>query len=259
MGGLHLKKTILTLTLGMLLGAAATAASPAYGAAKQYVLTLFEKPVIVNGTKYADAANPILNYNGKTYIPLAKIGDLTGVQYKWNAAKNQVEIGGSGSSSSTGSGSAGGGTSTNLGTPATPCESAGQKGCTLNPDTPIEEPTVVGYKGHADSEDPSYQWAVTMKYEKSEFPPLMSEGWISEAMLEEIESVRFNGTTDKNTVEFTNKSGLNKVVYKTVVLPENFNSTKNGDFLIDGIHFKLYEGGVFFSIQDLVAAGIIKG
>lgn len=67
--------------------------SPVSGAAKQYILTAFTGKVIVNGVEYKDAANPILNYNGKTYLPLAKIGDLTGVQYRWNAAKKQVEIG----------------------------------------------------------------------------------------------------------------------------------------------------------------------
>jgi hypothetical protein len=38
-----LKKTIVTLMAGALIGAAAMVAVPAYGAAKQYVLTLFER------------------------------------------------------------------------------------------------------------------------------------------------------------------------------------------------------------------------
>lgn len=246
-----MKKTFLTLALGMLLGAAAMIATPAYGAAKQYMLVLFEKPVLVNGVKYADAANPILNYKGKTYIPLAKIGDLTGVQYKWNAAKNQVEIGGSGSTSS-------GSSSTDLGTPATPCESAGQKGCTLNPDTPIEEPAVVGYKGHADSEDYSYQWALTMQRAVDDFPPLMSQGWISAGMLEDIESVYFGGTTEPNVAVFSNLNFINRVIYKTITLPDDFNARDDGDFLIDGIHIKKYYGNIFFNIDDLKNQRIIK-
>ncbi|CAI6087168.1 stalk domain-containing protein [Cohnella sp. JJ-181] len=246
-----MKKTILTLTLGMLIGAAATAASPAYGAAKQYVLTLFEKPVIVNGTKYTDAANPILNYNGRTYIPLAKIGDLTGVQYKWNAAKNQVEIGGSGSSSS------GSGSSSDIGTPATPCESAGQKGCTLNPDTPIEEPAVVGYKGHADSEDPSYQMAIAMGRAADDYPPLMSQGWISEAMLEEIAGTRYAKSKDEAGVDLVTGPTWNAKVLFTFHFTEDFSKSSDGEFIVDGIHVIKYYGNVFFKIGDLETAKIL--
>ncbi|WP_157793874.1 stalk domain-containing protein [Paenibacillus donghaensis] len=57
-----------------------------------YLLTEVAYPVVVNGKKYTDAKNPILNYEGSTYIPLAKIGELTGVNYKWNAGLKQVEI-----------------------------------------------------------------------------------------------------------------------------------------------------------------------
>ncbi|MFC3802717.1 stalk domain-containing protein [Cohnella sp. GCM10012308] len=247
-----MKKTILTLSLGMLLGAVATAASPAYGAAKQYVLTLFEKPVIVNGTKYADAANPILNYNGKTYIPLAKIGDLTGVQYKWNAAKNQVEIGGSSSSSSGGTGS-----STDNGTPATPCESTGQKGCTLNPDTPIEKPPVVGYKGHADSEDPSYQMALAMGRADNDYPPVMSKGWISEAMLEEMIGTFYTTGTVPGETIFAKGSLLNPQVIARFYYTEEYRIADEGDFIFSGIHIKKYYGNIFYNISDLEKLGAL--
>lgn len=42
--------------------------------------------------EYKDKELPILEYNGRTYFPLSKIGDLTGVNYVWNAEKHQVEI-----------------------------------------------------------------------------------------------------------------------------------------------------------------------
>lgn len=57
-----------------------------------YTLTKVTYPVLVNGTAYSDDKAPILSYDGSTYIPLAKIGELTGVNYKWNSSDKQVEI-----------------------------------------------------------------------------------------------------------------------------------------------------------------------
>ncbi|WP_017814136.1 MULTISPECIES: stalk domain-containing protein [Paenibacillus] len=57
-----------------------------------YELTEVTYPVLVNGQPYNDAKHPILNFQNSTYIPLAKIGELTGVDYKWNSTLKQVEI-----------------------------------------------------------------------------------------------------------------------------------------------------------------------
>ncbi|GIP51840.1 stalk domain-containing protein [Paenibacillus vini] len=86
-------KKMLYLVVGVIIGASVGFGSTSFAAVKQFILTEFNRPVVVNGVIYKDAQNPILNYNGKTYLPLAKIGDLTGVNYKWNAEKKQVEIG----------------------------------------------------------------------------------------------------------------------------------------------------------------------
>lgn len=86
-------KKMLYLVVGVIIGVSIGFGSTSLAAVKQFVLTEFNRPVVVNGVIYKDAQNPILNYNGKTYIPLAKIGDLTGVIYKWNDEKKQVEIG----------------------------------------------------------------------------------------------------------------------------------------------------------------------
>lgn len=59
---------------------------------KQYILTPAPYSIFVNGVEYKDEAYPILNYEGSTYVPLAKLGDLTGVNYKWNDAAQRVEI-----------------------------------------------------------------------------------------------------------------------------------------------------------------------
>jgi hypothetical protein len=71
------------LTLSATVGAAAV---------KQYILTEVAYPVVVNGKEFKDPAAPILNYEGSTYVPLAKLGDITGVNYKWNEAAKRVEI-----------------------------------------------------------------------------------------------------------------------------------------------------------------------
>lgn len=88
-------KKLLYLAIGIVIGASIGFGQTTYAAVKQFILTEFNSPVVVNGVVYKDAQNPILNYNGKTYIPLAKIGELTGVNYTWNASKKQVEIGAS--------------------------------------------------------------------------------------------------------------------------------------------------------------------
>ncbi|WP_088833786.1 stalk domain-containing protein [Paenibacillus tyrfis] len=59
---------------------------------KKYILTEVAYPIVVNGKEFKDATAPILNYEGSTYVPLVKLGDLTGVIYKWNDAAKRVEI-----------------------------------------------------------------------------------------------------------------------------------------------------------------------
>lgn len=84
---------------GAIVGALLMVGTTAVGAAvKEYKLTKVTYPVVVNNKTYNDPSMPILNYNGSTYIPLAKIADLTGVEYKWNSQLKRVEIGDTNSS-----------------------------------------------------------------------------------------------------------------------------------------------------------------
>ncbi|MCM3272698.1 DUF3042 family protein [Paenibacillus elgii] len=84
-----MKKFVSGVLAGSLLTVSMTAGA---AAVKQYILTEVAYPIVVNGSEYKDASNPILNYEGSTYVPLAKLGDLTGVNYKWNDAAKRVEI-----------------------------------------------------------------------------------------------------------------------------------------------------------------------
>ncbi|QNK59830.1 stalk domain-containing protein [Paenibacillus sp. PAMC21692] len=86
-------KRVRDLVVGAIAGALLmVGASAGYAAVKQYMLTEASYPIYVNGAKYEDAERPILNYEGSTYVPLAKLGDITGVDYKWNEAQKRVEI-----------------------------------------------------------------------------------------------------------------------------------------------------------------------
>lgn len=244
-----MKKGLLMLLLGVFLGAVATLATPGYAAVKQYILTQITYPIVVNGVEYKDAELPILNYEGSTYVPLAKLGDLTGVNYKWNDTLKRVEIGAVPDAvETTPEGATGDKKST--------CDNANQKGATLCPDTVIEIPKEPGYKGHADSEDPSYDWAKVMKREV--MPPLMSEGWISESMLDKIEGVQFGWTGKPNSAKISDGPQWNETILVSFDFPEDFVSKMDGEITINNIRIKKYYGNFFFNISDLQKTGVIK-
>jgi len=223
-------------------------AVPAFGAAKQYVLTLFERPVIVNGQAYKDTSQPILNHNGRTYVPLAKVGELTGVPVVWNEQLKQVEIGGKAPVSERDI-NPGSGDSSDTDGPA------GRKNDNLQPDTEIIREEEPGYKGYPDSADITYQMAV--EEGRAELPPLLSEGWISKGMLEEIENIAIPMREKPDEIQLV-KVTIPVVYLATLKLPENFDTTKNGSFVIDGIRIIKYDGNTYFNISDLKNKNIIS-
>ncbi|MCU6709230.1 hypothetical protein M6D81_10990 [Paenibacillus sp. J5C_2022] len=80
-------------TAGLLAGIGICAATTAMAAAvNEYILTKASYPIYVDGSKYAEDKWPVLNYEGNTYVPLAKFGDLTGLDYAWNEELHRVEI-----------------------------------------------------------------------------------------------------------------------------------------------------------------------
>ncbi len=82
-----MKRMALCMAFGLFL----SIATPAF-AAPVATVTAPTYPVYVNGAAYENVDNPIMNYKGSTYLPLAKIAELLNVTYKWNAEKSQVEI-----------------------------------------------------------------------------------------------------------------------------------------------------------------------
>ncbi|SDJ92756.1 hypothetical protein [Paenibacillus naphthalenovorans] len=244
-----MKKGLITLVTGIFIGATATLAIPAYAAVKQYILTQVNYPIIVNGVEYKDPDRPILNYEGSTYIPLAKIGDLTGVNYQWNDTLKRVEIGSIPAREPDKNESAAEGNKNG-------CDIAGQKGATLCPDTVIEWPEEPGYKGYPDSEDPSYQMAIAMGRAADDYPPLMSEGWISEAMLREIEYITVAVNNEEQIIYFTKWSTSGITSLMDLKVSTDVISAQTGDFVEGSIRIKKYYGNFFYSISDLQKAGI---
>jgi len=229
------KKGILYLGTGLIMGLALSVAVPVFGAAKQYVLTLFDRPVIVNGKAYNDSANPILNHNGKTYIPLAKIGELTGVQYKWNADKKQVEIGAVTKANTSGTSGP-----------------AGRENDYLKPDTVIEKEAQKGYKGYADEAD-SLVSIANMKGEPG--PPRLSEGWIRESLLSSIHGIGLTGTS---TVYYFMPSNISDKELLKITVPADWEEKGSGELKVDGIRIIKYSGNNYYNISDLEKAGVIK-
>jgi hypothetical protein len=252
-----MKKGLIGLVLGIIIGAAATLAVPAYAAIKQYILTEYTQPVVVNGKVYSDPEYPILAYNGRTYLPLAKVGELLGAPVRYNDQLKRVEIGAAAPTyeevTVVEKDISGGQTSA----PAATDGPAGRKNDYLKPDTDFVEEEEPGYKGYPDSADPSYQWALHIGRE--DMPPLMSEGWISQAMLHEIEGVRINGTGTPGEFYFYRQANMKETVLLTVQLPEEFYGNKSGvtEATINGIRMIYYYGNLFFNIDDLRNAGII--
>ncbi|BBI32046.1 hypothetical protein [Cohnella abietis] len=213
-----MKKTLMTLALGIMIGAVAMIAVPAYGAVKQYVLTAFGSPVLVNGVAYKDANNPILSYNGRTYLPLAKIGDLLNVNYKWNAELKRLEIG-------------------DL---SAPTSSQGTGG---------------DYKGHKDSEDASILIA---KINNNPPPPKLSEGWISKSLLSKIENVYTDDDKQsKEIVFYKDFSTIPPKEAFRLQVPDDWFESESGEITSNGIRVLRYSKSNYFNIADLKAAKLI--
>ena len=252
-----MKKGLIGLVLGIIIGAAATLAVPAYAAVKQYLATEYTQPVVVNGKTYSDPEYPILAYNGRTYLPLAKVGELLGAPVRYNDQLKRVEIGAAAPTyeevTVVEKDISGGQT----GAPSETDGPAGRKNDYLKPDTEFVEEEEPGYKGYPDSADPSYQWAQFIGRE--DMPPLMSEGWISEAMLREIHSIYIRPSDDDlNVWNFVTGALWKERVLGSISVAQEMKDAKNGEFSFDGVRIIKYYGNYFFSIEDLKSKGIIE-
>lgn len=250
------------LAVGILIGSALTMTATAGAAAvKQYILTEVVYPIVVNGKEYKDAAAPILNYEGSTYVPLAKLGDITGVNYKWNDELKRVEIvTGAASGSETTQEAA-------TGTKATPSGNI----------SPLPETKTIVQKGlveengqivlYAYDKDDKYRGRFTdeddvalilgKQQRKSELPPKLSEGWIGSDILGKIydADVLYE---NKDFVYKTNPLLTTQKEYFRFPLPDGWRDQESGETTSSGVRIKKYEKGNYFNIADLQKAGILK-
>ncbi|WP_163704287.1 copper amine oxidase N-terminal domain-containing protein [Paenibacillus jilunlii] len=111
-----------------------------------------------------------------------------------------------------------------------------------------------GYKGYPDYFDANYATAVG---NKETLPPLMSEGWISLAMLSEIEKISNLGNSDSNILSIGKYVGMN-IVRCNIVMTDEYKKAKTGEFTLSDIRVKKYKGTMYLNIEDLKAAGLIE-
>lgn len=85
----NIKFLLIGVLVGILLSTSFVFAEPI----KQFILTQSNVPLLVNGKEYTPK-NPILNYNGTTYVPLKELGSIVGVKVEWNDKEKRIEVGG---------------------------------------------------------------------------------------------------------------------------------------------------------------------
>ncbi|WP_158289257.1 stalk domain-containing protein [Paenibacillus flagellatus] len=254
---------------GIIVGVTLTIGSSVFAdQIKQFVLTAASYPIFVNGKEFADPEHPVLNYEGSTYVPLAKLGDLTGVQYKWNDDLKRVEIDTKQAGSTD---PAAPGTST--GSVAKPGSGLPQGGV-LTPDVEIRESTesgfftrdgVVMYEAvdragnnlgvFSDEDEESYMMA---KLENKPLPPKLSEGWMQGGFLYKVYQV--DSKYEGNDLVFYPIAKKDTEVLKELArlnLPSDWRDKESGETTANGIKVKRHNKINYFSIEDLKKVGLI--
>lgn len=267
--------------IGLIVGAMICLSATAFAAtAKQYILTQAPYPIYVNGVEYRDAERPILSYQGATYVPLAKLGELIGVQYTWNDKLGRVEI-------STG------GVTDIFNVVSSKDISEGVKstvpGEAINSVKEIYErkniqefvdsvPTVVvnqkisgyfsegernvfkaylhngNYLGTFTDEDDSM--AMIARVQGLAPPPKISEGWIRISLLFGHEyDVEYDGN---DLVIKTSSFKRDQEEFVRLTLPNGWETTANGETTASGIRIKAHNNFDYLNIDDLIKAGILQ-
>ncbi|MBV6717295.1 stalk domain-containing protein [Paenibacillus chitinolyticus] len=72
------------LVTGIIIGCALTTTTSVFAdSVKEYLLSKVTYPIVVNNKLYSND-QPILNYEGSTYVPLKAVGDMLGANVKWD-------------------------------------------------------------------------------------------------------------------------------------------------------------------------------
>ncbi|WP_010272135.1 stalk domain-containing protein [Paenibacillus senegalensis] len=259
------------ISIGIVVGAAlVVGTTSAYSAVKQYILLDASYPIYVNGVKYEDAASPILNYEGSTYIPLAKMGDLTGVDYKWNAEKQRVEINTDGNHYTI---------EDDMASPISgqqefvSRELAERKAIEeFAKNNKIEIPkesyfyeadgmhfyeAFDDYNGsrHTFTDEDDHVLVIARITGEETLPPKLSEGWLAGSILQKGHSITVK-TEGSELVFYGPKPTINPEVVLRLQLPGDW---EKGEKTIGGIKIIKYdEDRYYFNFEDLRSKGIIK-
>ncbi len=259
----RMRDVVLGITIGVILTTGVTAGA---AAVKNYVMTEVTYPVFVNGKEYKDTTKPILNYEGSTYVPLAKLGDITGLNYMWNDSAKRVEINTS--------------TDVKIVTPvdgnirdvdAELAEREWIKRFTENNPVVTADGTSYFYdgafgmnffnaynafdntnKGFTDEDD--IQYILARLQGKSELPPRLSDGWISGGVLRA--GYGFNVKIEDDQILFVAPRPMyNPEVIAKFPVAEAWES---GEKTVKGVRIVKHEDYYYFSIDDLAKSKIIK-
>ena len=88
-----MKKTIKGFAMGLVVGVSLMLATSVFAdTIKDYVLVKADYSIYVNNDLYQSDEQPILNYEGHTYVPLRAISELLDVGIKWDYDLRRVNI-----------------------------------------------------------------------------------------------------------------------------------------------------------------------
>lgn len=247
------------------------------GSKKGIKITFFKgsKTAYVNGVKKSLNAAPFIA-SGTTYVPLRIIGESTGMNVYWTKEANLVQVNSpsfKGVSYTLADGSsitfkANGSVVIGKGEYSVYEKDLAERKAiedfisNVNYRIVGEAPTAEeslkpGYKGYPDYFDENYQNALAEK--RTEIPPLMSEGWISQGMLAEIEKVNRVSSDDPNILTFarSDKESAYGIFRYDIAITDEYRKATKGDFVLSDIRVKKYYGNMFLNIEDLKKVGII--
>lgn len=236
--------------------------------------TIGSKSVDINGKKKTLQAAPFTQ-NGSTYIPVRVVGEETGNKVYWSSEANLIQINSpsfKGASytidgvslyiSANGSIEIGPAADKAFENQRELAEIAAYKEFIAN--SPVirvigvppteEESKLPGYKGYPNHFDINY---VNALKNDEKLPPLMSDGWISLAMLTEIEGVNYLGKIEPDTIRIGKYVGVALVDYKIEQTAE-YKKAKDGDFVLSNLNVKKHKNTMYLNIEELKEIGLIE-
>ncbi len=182
-----------------------------------------------------------ITYNGSTYLPVRAVGEASGLKVGWNEEKQKVLLG-----------------KPNLNPP--PLPSPSPKAEVKSPKGVTEEfGKVVFYAYDKNGKflgvmKDDVNWAGYGELVGLTPPPTIAEGWLDSNHLRDAYG---SVNKEENALILTNSAFSTQVFYRFNI-PEGFYKQINGDFEVDGVRIRRWDGHEFFNIEDLQKVGIFQ-